>query len=355
MIKEKPTMSLIEQTPDTTAVKTKSRNRRRKKQVVPEQVGFMERRRGTFIARISVALRTLLSSIAGNAPLTIAAILSAAVALTLIGAASVTSSGINNATLRWRGGVETIVFMQPDATATQIAQAQQELEGNPIVGSVRVVDQQEAYTEFQQLFAETPDLVNTVRPEALPVSFRLVPAEGTSELQLDELGVLLLEDPDVWQIVYARDAVRSVLNVSEIVQLVLTSLAVILGVVAVILTYSASRAAAYARRDELAIMRTVGAPKWLVRLPFIGEGAFAGAVGALFAVSATWLLGRVLNTRVTDGEALAILQNFSVSAEQLWITTLLIVVLGVVGGALGAAFAVGRYVRAGDAKRRRFN
>lgn len=309
---------------------------------------LLTRRNGTFRARIGVALRTVAASVRRNGPLTLAAVLSSAVALTLVGAALVTSYGVDNATVRWRGGVETIVFMDPDASQAAVDAVEASLIENTDVETVRVVSKDEAYTEFEQLFANTPDLVETVRPEALPVSLRITPVDGTSEDAVDAIGASVSELGGVWQVIYARDAVRSVLSVSSVIRLGLAVTAIVLGSVAALLSYAACRAAAFARRDELTIMRTVGAPRWLVRLPFICEGLFAGLGGAAIATTAVWLLGRALNTRVADGEALAILRNFSVSADQLWTTTAVIVTLGAAGGALGAAVAVGRYVRAGD-------
>lgn len=315
---------------------------------LPSRNKFMRRRRGTAIARTGVAIRTLAISLRRNGPLTLAAILSCTVALCLVGTALVTAAGVDNATQRWRGGVETIVFMDPNASIPAIEAVEAALYGNPDVGRVTIVDKQAAHDEFADMFANTPDLVETVSPEALPVSLRVTPADGVPQERIDAIGEAAADMSGVWQVVYAKDAVRSVLRVSEVIRLALTIGAAVLGTVAVLLTYSACRAAAYARRDELTIMRTVGSPRWLVRLPFIGEGLFAGLAGATIATCGTWVLARTLNTRVADGDALAILANFSVSTAQLWRATLIVYVLGAAGGALGAAFAVSRYVRAGD-------
>jgi cell division transport system permease protein len=57
----------------------------------------------------------------------------------------------------------------------------------------------------------------------------------------------------------------------------------LLGLVAVMVTANSIRAAIHARREEVQIMQLVGAPRWMVRAPFMVEGAMTGGVAGLLA------------------------------------------------------------------------
>ena len=60
----------------------------------------------------------------------------------------------------------------------------------------------------------------------------------------------------------------------------------LLGFVAVTVTMNSIRAAIHSRRDEVTIMQLVGAPRWMVRGPFVIEGAITGALsGALAGIA----------------------------------------------------------------------
>jgi cell division transport system permease protein len=48
------------------------------------------------------------------------------------------------------------------------------------------------------------------------------------------------------------------------------------------------KAAIHSRRDEIAIMQLVGAPRWMVRGPFVVEGAITGGVAGLVAGGVTF-------------------------------------------------------------------
>jgi cell division transport system permease protein len=64
----------------------------------------------------------------------------------------------------------------------------------------------------------------------------------------------------------------------------------LLGFVAVTVTINSVRAAIHARRDEVTIMQLVGAPRWMVRGPFVVEGAITGALGGAAAGLVTFAL-----------------------------------------------------------------
>ena len=67
----------------------------------------------------------------------------------------------------------------------------------------------------------------------------------------------------------------------------------LLGFVAVTVTMNSIRAAIHARRDEITIMQLVGAPRWMVRGPFVVEGAITGAMAGLVAGLCTFGLASI--------------------------------------------------------------
>ena len=67
----------------------------------------------------------------------------------------------------------------------------------------------------------------------------------------------------------------------------------LLGFVAVTVTINSVRAAIHSRRDEVTIMQLVGAPRWMVRGPFVVEGAITGALAGAAAGLVTFGLTAV--------------------------------------------------------------
>jgi cell division transport system permease protein len=74
----------------------------------------------------------------------------------------------------------------------------------------------------------------------------------------------------------------------------------LLGFVAITVTINSIRSAIHARRDEVAIMQLVGAPRWMVRGPFVVEGAITGALAGATAGLVTFGLSLAGITAAAD-------------------------------------------------------
>ena len=109
-------------------------------------------------SRISYALRETWANLRRNLTLTIAALLTIAVSLTLVGVWLLAQKAVANTTQRWKGDVEFIVFMKPDAAQEQIDAVGRDLRDNSQVHAekLRFFDKQMAYDEFKRLYPDTP-------------------------------------------------------------------------------------------------------------------------------------------------------------------------------------------------------
>jgi cell division transport system permease protein len=87
---------------------------------------------------------------------------------------------------------------------------------------------------------------------------------------------------------YDQGAYQRIQTVLFWVALAGFALLALLGFVAVTVTVNSIRAAIIARRDEVAIMQLVGAPRWMVRGPFVVEGAITGALAGAVAALTTF-------------------------------------------------------------------
>src|SRR3954447_4846032 len=131
--------------------------------------------------KIDYVVRETTSNLARNFTITLASIMTVVVSLFLVGASLMLRQGIQNATRRWQGGIEFVVFLQPEATPEQIQAVGDDLNDNASVEKTTFVDQQASYEEFKQLFADSPEMVDNVTPEILPPSYRVVPVDKNAK------------------------------------------------------------------------------------------------------------------------------------------------------------------------------
>ncbi|TML64528.1 MAG: ABC transporter permease [Actinobacteria bacterium] len=273
-----------------------------------------------------------------NLLMTSAAILTVAVSLGLVGGALLLRQGVQNATVQWKGGVELSIFMKPDVTSEQMSAIEHQLRAMPEVKRVRFVSKDAAYAEFKKLFANSPDMVETVTPDNLPPSFRVVPKAAE---QVESIGEPFRNRPGVYRVVYAEKQVKTLLKVTRALQLGILVIALVLLASASVLILNTIRMAIFARRREVAVMKLVGATNWFIRVPFMFEGLLQGLVGAGVAFAAVYLGRNLVQDAVRHNE---LFHQFYVSSAEVVGTGLFIVIVGALVGGVGSAVAVTRFL-----------
>ncbi|CAN5694374.1 permease-like cell division protein FtsX [soil metagenome] len=292
--------------------------------------------------KVDYVLRETGSNLFRNITLTLASIITVFISLTLVGSAVVVARAVENATARWEGGIEFIVFMEPEANQDQLDAIDSALAENPDVESHTFVDKEKAFDEFRQLFADSPDLVSNVEPAILPTSFRVKPGVQEAEV-IDGLGQTFADDPGVQEIVFAQDAVQKFQTFSRYVSSGMLAVAVILLITAGLLIINTIRMAMFARRREIEVMKLVGATNWFIRVPFMLEGLVQGLIGALPAVGAVLLLRSGL-LRISRSDSYLIFQGFTVSAGDVTLVAAGLILVGCLIGVIGSAIAVTRFL-----------
>ena len=98
----------------------------------------------------------------------------------------------------------------------------------------------------------------------------------------------------------------------------------------------------YTHRDEISILKLVGATHWFIRLPFILEGAFWGLTGGLLASAMLWLLQYTVAPELTLQFADA-LSGMEVTLFS-FSTVIALIGAGFLLGTFGSAMAVRRFL-----------
>ena len=224
---------------------------------------------------VDYVVRETASNLRRNLLMTSAAVLTVAVSLSLVGGALLLKQGVSKASLQWRGGVELSIFMLPEASPSQNEAIERDLAQMPEVKKVTYVDQQAAFSEFKRMFANSPDLVESVEAKDLPPSYRVVPKKADF---VDVVGKRFENQPGVKEVVFARDVVETLLKVTRALQIGIVAVAGVLLLSAVLLILNTIQMATFARRREVAVMKLVGATAAFGVVALV-RNLLAGAVG----------------------------------------------------------------------------
>lgn len=300
--------------------------------------------------RVSFVTQEIVTGLRRNLTMTIAVVITTAVSLALFGLAMLTGKQVDTMKDYWYDKVEVTLFLclpsdssaasckSGGATEEQTATIQADLEKlRPLVAEVYFESKAEAYQRFKERF--DTELAANITPESLPESYRVKLSDPT---KYDIIFSAFNGRPGVYQVQDQRTVLEPFFRVLRAVSIGALLLAGIILGAALLLIINTIRLSAYSRRRETGIMRLVGASNFYIRLPFILEGAIAGAVGAILAtilvVAAKWA-----------GVDHYLEPNFQFTSFIGWDAVLTTVpwlfLFGVGGSALVSAVTLRRYLR----------
>jgi cell division transport system permease protein len=277
-----------------------------------------------------------------NISMASAALLTVAVSLTLVGGALLVKRGVDRATVQWKGNVELSIFMKPEASAAESDAIDRQLKAMPEVKRYRYVSKPEAFDEFRKIFANEPDVRDSLTVDQVPPSYRVVPKQAE---QTKLIGARFEDTAGVFRVSYAREEVDALVSVTNFLQIMLWAVAIVLLAAASLLILNTIRMAIFARRREVAVMKLVGATNWFIRVPFMLEGLIQGLLGALLAYGIVWIGRDLIQSRITGARNdIQLFKQFLVTGSDVAGTGILLLIVGVLVGTVGSAFAVSRFL-----------
>jgi len=225
------------------------------------------------------AARSWARNIASTAP----ALTSMTLLLLMSGLIGLTGFTLHNLEAQEAGQASMLhVYLRDDADPAEVGALWKQLAADPRVASVNYTTKDEALARAQSI-PGLPALANSTEsnpfPASLDVQVKKIDDMGAIDQIARQSSLVDPEQPTSYDSgAYGRlQAVLFGVAVAGIAFLAL------LGFVAVTVTMNSIKSAIHARRDEITIMQLVGAPRWMVRGPFVVEGAITGALAGMVA------------------------------------------------------------------------
>jgi cell division transport system permease protein len=290
-------------------------------------------RLGYFVSETATNLRR-------NLLMSIAAISTVAISLLLLGGVQILSMIVNNVTLSWEARVEISAYLRDDASPGEIQALEEQLSGYSEVEDVTYVSKTQAYAEFKELYRNQPEFYEPIGPDDLPASLRV---KLTDAGYTEEVAARIEGAPAVEDVRFGGEIIKRLLQVNSLLRTITLAMSLVLMIASAALIANTIRLAIYARRDEIGIMKLVGATNWFIRIPFMLEGVFAALVGAIVSSAIVVAADALLFSRM--GEAVAFLGPvFTFSAGEIASVLLLLVAVGCVVGLVGSTLALRRFL-----------
>ena len=218
--------------------------------------------------------------------ISLVAVSTIAVSLFVGGALLLLTSNLEALVQDWRHEAKVVVYLRPGVTPQSAAGLLAELRRPAWATAVQTVSAAEARRRFERYFPSVADLVRGWGEEPLPASFEVSFDPQRAEGRAFEAWLQgLRADPRVGMVDDDRDWVRQLEGVVQVVRGLGMALVAVLLLCAIFTIASVIRLTAYLYRDEIDVMRLVGATELFIRGPFYVEGLLQGVLGGALAVA----------------------------------------------------------------------
>jgi cell division transport system permease protein len=244
----------------------------------------------TFVQAVLYFLREASVNLVRSWKVSILAVLTIAVSLFLGGVFLLVATNLSARVGQWRSEAKLLIYLKPEASDGVVAELEARVREPDWVTAVERVSAQQARERFREQLPGLADLVSEL-PPSLEVSYRLDAADDPAFGAWVES---LRDSPASDSVDDDRDWLAQLEAVTRLARWIGLILGVVLLGAAVFTIASVIRLTAYLYRDEISIMRLVGATEFFIRGPFWVEGFLQGLLGGVTALGGLWAVYRLV-------------------------------------------------------------
>lgn len=227
--------------------------------------------------------------------------------------------------------------LTPEVTDA-VGQSLQTTEG---VEKVEYVTKDQALQTLRDRWGENGYLLENLPENPLPDSYTVYVSDKDAANNVATLapGIEGVDD-----VVYYRDTIEKLAQVSRFIELGSIIAMAFLIIVSIVIVANTIKLTVFNREKEISIMKYLGATNWFVKAPFIWGGIIIGILSSVIATGLTYIIYKRI-VGIIGGDILRILSVNLVPAEQLTLTLLAsFLCLGIGIGVIGSAISIRKFL-----------
>jgi cell division transport system permease protein len=218
----------------------------------------------------------------------VSAILLITLSLAALGGFWLVSTNVGQATAHWRDRVRIIVFLKREPSTVESIALVDRVHALPGVAAVRYVSKADALGTLKQVLGKDASVAEQLPANPLPASLEVTPtADGATPDGARALIARLAAVPEVEEVGGGTEWIERLAQGQRLLTVIGLGVGAVLALAAILTVTTATTLVLHVRRQELEIMRLVGAPELVVRFPLLLQGMLQGLVGAVLAI---WVL-----------------------------------------------------------------
>ena len=296
-------------------------------------------------SNVTYLVKKGISSIWKNFLMSFASFCILMVSLLLVSCAVLLMMNVNKIMSNIEDTNEITIYLKEDISDKQVEHIKSVLEKNQDITDVKYYSKEQALDDFRDNMAEYSELLDYLDKNPMPETF-LVRVKNLSKIRHVVNTVNDIEGVEQTKAPY--DFASVLVQIRNTFPLIGGAVLVALVVVSIVIVSNSIRTSVFARRNEISIMRYVGATSGFIKAPFFVEGMFIGILAGAAAWGLTWLIyDSVFALFSAD---LTVWQMFGFYGltpfgDIMWYVLAVNCAAGALLGAVGTVFSTGKYLK----------
>ena len=185
----------------------------------------------------------------------------------------------------WKKGVRIMVYLAPGTSETQRLDTRYRLQTIAGIQSIRFISKDDALVLMKERMQRQTSLLDNLRENPLPDAFEVtLVTESNSPEKIEFMAQRIEGLPSVSEVEYGQQWIKRFANFFNLFKLVGYGMGAMFFMATVFIAANTIRLVLYSRREEIHIMRLVGATDNFIKFPFYLEGLIQGFSGGLIGL-----------------------------------------------------------------------
>jgi len=199
----------------------------------------------------------------------------------------------------WRKGLRIMAYLKPGVDKTELAYLKQAIQSLDGVQQLRYISKQEALSQLKSQMQHQASLFENLTENPLPDSLEIRMTATTDSWQkIESLAAQIEIMAQVDDVEYGQHWIGRFIHMFNLFRLAGYAMGTLFFMAAIFIVANTIRLVIYSRRDELEIMRLVGATDNFIKMPFYFEGIIQGALGAIFGLGTLYVAFMFISSNV---------------------------------------------------------
>lgn len=285
-----------------------------------------------------------------SALVSLASVVTITVTLFVVGGLWLSSAYLNSSLEAVKNKVDISVAMKPEVSESEVVELQKKIERLPEVKTVEYSSREEELADFQKRNENNDLIIQSLKEVGNPFGARLN-IQATDPARYESVAKFLDSDAVlsssgqtlIDQVSFKKNIVDKLVSIIATAKTIGWAVTLVLVFLSVVVTFNTISLAIYVSREEISLMKLVGAANNYIRGPFIVEGIISGIIAAVLSLAllypaAIW----VRNTTMSVFGGIDLVTYLTSNVVPIF---LLLLVVGVLLGVVSSFLAIRKHLK----------